>query len=97
MKIKLLTTIIITTTTLFFSGCGGGGGGSDAHFKNADTKITIIDCNANVATIPDDYTTMLSGDVLVNETANTTITTYHDINGTKKVCTVSGIAHLIRK
>jgi len=92
---KLLNVLVLSLTMLLFSACGGGGG-SDAHFKNGDNTITIIDCNATVATIPDDYTTMLSGDVLVNETANTSVTTYHDINGTKKVCTVSRVAHLIR-
>jgi len=95
MNIKLLSMITILTTALLFSACGGGG--DDASFRNGEEKITVIECNATVANIPDDYTTMLSGDVLVNQTDDTVITTYHDINATKKVCTVSGKAYLIRK
>jgi len=94
MKIKLSITIMTFITALFFSACGGGG--DDGHFRNADSKITIVDCNVSNTTVLD-YTPMLSGDVLVNQTDNTSVETYHDINGTKKVCTVSGVAYLIRK
>lgn len=95
MKMKLLSITMITFTALFFSACGGGE--EDAHFKNSEEKISIIDCNTSGAIIPDDFISMFSGDVLVHELPNTVITTYHDINGTKKVCTDSGKAYLIRK
>lgn len=91
MRTRILTYILTVITALFLSACG------DAHFKNEETKIAVIDCDTAVANIPDDYTTMNSGDVLVNEVANTVVTTYHDINGVKKVCTDSGKAHLVRQ
>lgn len=94
MILKLIKLIAIPTIIIGFSACGGGE--SDAHFRDAQEKIFVIDCNTSGAVIPDDYITMLSGDVLVQEADNTVVTTYHDINGNKKVCTDSGIAYLIR-
>lgn len=95
-KDNLIKSIIILSIIIGFSACGGGG--DDASFKNSEERIQIEDCNSTtVVTIPADYTTMQSGDVLVQEATNTTVTTYHDVNNTKKVCTQSGIAFLIRK
>ncbi|MEA3354288.1 MAG: hypothetical protein U9Q33_10785 [Campylobacterota bacterium] len=94
MKNRLVKIMIIFTTALFFSACGGSG--DDASFRDAGEKIEVIDCDANVSTIPDGYTSMYSGELLINETTDTVITTYHDIDGIKKVCTVSGSAYLIR-
>jgi len=97
------TAILITLSTLLaiaFTACGGGGGGGDnANFSNAEQKIAIdVNCSTQVTTtLINSYITMLSGDVLVRAENNTTVETYHDINGTKKVCRVSGSAYLIRK
>ncbi len=89
---NLMAISAMVAITVGFNACS-----DDGHFKDAQNKISIIDCNTVGVTIPDDYTTMLSGDVLVQEASPTVVTTYHDINGTKKVCTDSGIAYLIRQ
>jgi len=76
-----------------FSACGGG---SDASFENSETMIPIdVNCTtpATIAT----YITVNSGDAIVKEEENTTISIYHDINGTKKICLESGKAYIIRK
>ena len=90
---NLIAVSAIVVFTLGFSACSDNG-----HFNDAQSKLAIIDCNDSAVVItPDDYTTMLSGDVLIQEATNTVVTTYHDVNGTKKVCTDSGIAYLIRQ
>ena len=96
MRRTITTTLL--TTALFFSAC------SDSHFKDAETiididKLCVTDANSTVIA---DYITMLSGDVLVksedaNKSIDTVVSTYHDTNGTKKVCIVSGSAYLIRQ
>lgn len=88
---NLMAIVAIGTITLGFNACS-----DDGQFKNAQNKILITECNQTGITIPDDYISMLSGDTLVQEANNTVVTTYHDINGTKKVCADSGIAYLIR-
>lgn len=86
----------LTVVTAVFIGCSDGG--SDAHFSDAEQKIQIIDCNdTNVTTIPDDFTTMVSNDTIIKNVTPTVITTYHDINGIKKVCVDTGSAYLLRK
>ena len=94
---KIISTTILTILPLSFIACGGGGG--DASFKNSETLVSI-DVNCTAVPTPVDIATYIdlnSGDVIVQDDANTTIKTYHDINGTKKVCLVSGTAHIIRK
>ncbi len=93
MKInKLIQLAAFTTIIIGFSACGGGGGGST--FKNSETLIPITVTCKTPATI-DDYLSLESGDVIA-EDENATIKTYHDTNGTKKVCLVSGTAHIIK-
>lgn len=97
--IKIVSLSLLTLLTLSFTACGGGG--DDASFKNSETMIPI-DINCSTTTPPDaadilNYITVNSGDVIVKEEENTTISIYHDINGTKKVCLVNGLAHIIRQ
>ena len=96
---NLLIMTLITLVTISFNACGGGGG-DDAGFSNATTENRInidVTCITPVTTVAiNSYVTMLSGDVLVQATNNTTVETYHDTNGTKKICLVSGSAYLVR-
>ena len=95
--IKIASLSLLTLATLSFTACGGGG--DDASFKNTENLVDInIQCEVN-ATSSDiaTYITVNSGDVIVKEEDNTTISLYHDINGTKKVCLVSGSAHIIKQ
>lgn len=86
-----MTIISISLIALFFSACG-----DDAHFKNETIQIDVIRCDTANAVIPDDYISMYTGDVLVSETDDTVVTTYHDINEIKKICVDSGSAYLER-
>ena len=93
---KLILLVTLTTIIIGFSACGGGD--SDASFKNSETLIPIdINCTVTPTVLDiSTYIELKSGDVIV-EDENATIETYHDTNGTKKVCIDSGIAHIIRK
>lgn len=82
---------LIIPLALIFSACGGGG--DSASFSDAQTQITIVDCNN---TNPQ-YTNIEDKDVLVKDSQNTQITIIHDSNNTKKVCVISGSAHLVRE
>ena len=89
---KIILIALSALAAVSFTACSG-----DAHFKDATQLISIINCNdALVITIPDDYTAMQSDDVLVKDVTPTVISVYHDATGSKRVCTVSGTAHLIR-
>ncbi len=96
MKLKYISVaIIVTIISIVISGCGGGGG--SASFSNAEQKVIIIDCNTTGAVIPTDFTTMLSADAIIKDKTPTTITTYHDISGNKKICVDIGSAYLLRQ
>jgi hypothetical protein len=95
--IKIATLSLLTLATLSFTACGGGS--DDASFKNSETMIDIdVNCTVapNQATI-DTYIPVYSGDVIVKDDENTSVSIYHDINGTKKICLEYGNAHIIRK
>lgn len=90
---KINITLITSLLTLILSGCGGGGGGSsDASFDTGDTKIPVVICN-NTTPI---FTNIEVGDLLVKETSSTLVNIVHDSNNNKKVCVISGAAHLLR-
>ena len=73
--------------TLLLSACEGGG--SDSFFLNSETKITIPNCET--------YENILTGDTIIQDENNTSIKTVFDINGNKKVCTLTGSAYILRK
>ncbi|QOY52288.1 hypothetical protein [Candidatus Sulfurimonas baltica] len=94
---KNITAIItFVLLTIGFNACSGGGG--DASFENGQTIIPVsIAC----ITAPDEndiatYETLLSGDAIVKDDVNTTVSIYHDVDGNKKICLVSGVAHIVR-
>ena len=101
-NIYLITNSI--ALALLLSACGGGGGGGTA-IGGGSTQVKIIDCNNSnsaIATndcgdalIPDYYTCIQDLDTLVKEDDNTTVEIMHS-GSERKVCTVSGAAHLLR-
>jgi len=98
--INLLTitklTVISIFTTILFTSCDGGG--SDASFSNGEQKDDIsIDCvtTPNSSNI-DTYIDLYSGDTIVKIDENASISIYHDINGTKKVCKETGSSYILR-
>ena len=96
MMKKILTIMAVTFITIGFNACSGGGG--NASFENGETIIPItIACETTpTATDIDNYETLLSGDAIVKDDVNTTVSIYHDIDGNKKICLVSGTAHIVR-
>jgi len=82
-KLSLATLLTIT----IFTGCGGGGDG--ASFENSETLITLQNCET--------YTDILAGDLVVQDSTNTSIKTVFNTDGSKKVCVLTGSAHIVRQ
>ena len=82
--------ISITASILFFTACGGGGGGSTTEIvlDNSSNTITVTSC--------ENYIIINDGDSLVKDTTDTVVKIIHDSNNVKKVCVVSGSAHIVR-
>lgn len=91
MKTKYLVYLLSAIVALTFTACGGG---SSADFEGTSTSISVVDCNSS--TDITDYTELLSGDVIVKDESPTEISTYHDIDGNKRVCVDIGAAHIVR-
>ena len=91
MKIdKLLISLIVVLMATGFSAC--------SKHKNKDNTIAIdVNCidDATAADI-DTYITTIAGDSIVRDETNTTISMFVDATNVKKVCLVSGKAHIER-
>ena len=96
---RTIIIFIVSIMALSFSACSNwpyGEGNGDTN----STTITIaidVDCIANATAADiDTYITLLSGDSIVKDDENTTISILVDTNNLKKVCLESGSAHIIR-
>ncbi|QOY51008.1 hypothetical protein [Candidatus Sulfurimonas baltica] len=95
---KYMITLTVVFLTVWFTSCSDEG---DASFKNGVTVISLVgvDCvTTPTSTDIANYTTLLSGDTIVKDDDNATISIYHDANGTKKICLINNgsSAHLLR-
>jgi len=92
---NIVSIITFTFITMGFNACGNGG---DASFKDGLIKIPVtIECVQSPTTTDiDTYISLQGGDTIVKDEDNTTISTYHDTDGVKKICLVSGSAHIVR-
>jgi len=94
MQNRLKITIITLFVTIFI-GCGGGGGSSsndttetNSTTENTQTTITLQNCEV--------YTDVETDDVVIHDEINTTIQTVLNTDGTKKICVLTGAAHILR-
>lgn len=86
--LSILTAMIIALT---FTSCG-----DESSFKKGIVDITIACVQSPSSNDFVSYVTLESGDLIVNDEVGTNVTTYHNVNGEKKVCLNSGKAHIIR-
>lgn len=93
MKKHILSTISIISTAFIFNACGGS---DEASFKESNTIVPINITCTTPATI-DTYIELQSNDTIVKNQENTKVEIYHDVNGLKKVCLVSGSASIVRQ
>ena len=95
MKTKIISLTIATLVAIVLSACGGGSGSS---YSNSQNVIAIdVECvtPANIST----YIPLQNNDTITIASGTPTIITYHDVNGTKRVCldsTSSGTANILR-
>lgn len=95
MMMKQLMKILYILPLFFFLACED----NKASFKDSSDGIEI-DKICKLNTQPSDisnYTAIFSGDVILRDAKDTVISTYHDIDGKKTVCVVSGKAYILRK
>lgn len=91
--IKKYNLFLLILAALFINACGGDG---DSSFEQE--KVNISECIDNpTSTIIDNYEKLNSGDSIVQDISSSQVTTYHSLDGVKRVCLNSGKAHIIRK
>jgi hypothetical protein len=83
---KIYLTLSSITLALLLSTCGGG---DSSSFENSQTLITIPSCET--------YEDIVTGDTVVQDESNTSIKTVFNTDGTKKVCVLTGSAHIVRQ
>lgn len=91
---KIVSVSLLTLLTFTFNACGGGSGGS-----SGSQNITAIDVECTTPATIDTYIKLESGDTISIASGTPTIVTYHDSNGTKRVCldaSSSGAANILR-
>lgn len=91
---KVLILVLSFIVTILFTACGGEGSSSFTQERESITSSCVSSPSSNDI---DSYHTLNSGDSIVEEEANSTVSTYHSLDGTKKVCLDSGKAYIIRK
>lgn len=87
MKYIINLLLITTITSFLLVGCGSGS--DKATFDTGEEKVDIQLCPT--------YEVIELGDLLVKDTAGTQVQIILDSNATKKICVVSGSAHIIRE
>jgi len=95
---KIISILIITILTFSFIACDGKSDASFSNDENNESSETLINIDVNCTTpaTVSEYITLNSGDLIV-EDDSAVVNIYHDANETKKVCLVSGTAHILRK
>ena len=96
---KLLIPAIAGLIAISFSACSDFPYSNDDGDNNVTTTTISIDVNCTLNSTAmdiDTYITTISGDVIVQNETNTTISFFQDANSVKKVCLVSGKAHIVR-
>lgn len=95
MQKKIIPVTIATLVSIVLSACGGGG----SSFSNTQ-NIIAIDVSCTTPAAITSYIPLQSGDTITIGSGSPSITTYHDVNGTKRVCldpSTSGSANIIRQ
>ena len=95
---KILISTVVIVIAISFNAC------SDFPYTQDDdnsvtTTIIPIDVNCTATSTAadiDTYITTIAGDSIVQDETNTTISMFIDATDAKKVCLVSGKAHILR-
>lgn len=92
---KIVSVSLLTLLAFTFNACGGGGSGGSSGSQNA----IAIDVNCTSSAAISSYIPLERGDTISIASGNPIIVTYHDSNGTKRVCldaSSSGSANILR-
>lgn len=78
--------MLLATVVILLSNCSGGGEGT---FDTGIANIVVSDCES--------YTDISANDLLVKDDENTIVKILHNADGSRRVCVVSGSAHIVRE
>lgn len=92
---KILIPIFITALAISFNACTADDTSGEEVIENTaiDVNCTATSTAVDIAT----YITTISGDSIVEDVTGSTVSIFVDANNVKKVCLVSGKAHIERK
>ena len=93
---KIIVPVLISVIAISFNACTAddtvGDDIATTQSININAMCTATSTDNDIAS----YTTTLSGDSIVQDENNTTLSMFIDATNTKKVCLVSGRAHIVR-
>ncbi len=97
LKSKITQSLLLGIIIAYFTACGDNGCCTSDVDNNKILNIsTLCITNPTLQDI-DKYMLLQSGDTIIKDEPNTLISIYHDINNIKRVCQLSGSAHILRK
>jgi len=99
MKTKLKIALIATIIALSFNACSDSDSKSveDSNTTTATTIEIDVECTADTTSADiESYITLESGDTIIKDEDNTTVSIFYDAEGNEKICLVEGKAHLLR-
>ena len=94
---KIIIPTIVTALAISFNACTADDTIGDEITTSTNIPIDVICTASSTATDIATYITTIRGDSIVQDETNTTISMFIDATNTKKVCLVSGKAHIERK
>lgn len=92
---KILMPMFATVIAITFNACTADDTSGEVVTQKIpiDVNCTAISTSVDIAT----YITTISGDSIVEDVTGTMVSIFVDANNVKKVCLVSGRAHIERK
>lgn len=96
MMKNIILILTLTFITVGFSACSEDSGSTQEVPAVLEIPITMQCVSSPTAADIDAYETLISADTIVKDEDNTTISTFTALDGEKKVCLVSGSAHIVR-
>lgn len=91
---KKVVSVMSVLVAIIVNGCGGG----SSSPSEIDITISCITISPAVPSSVDiaSYHELLSGDVVIKDTAEAIVQIYTPVDGNSRVCLESGTAHILR-
>ncbi|RLA79291.1 MAG: hypothetical protein DRG78_13220 [Epsilonproteobacteria bacterium] len=94
MKNTIILSLLFAT--IVFTACSSDNSSSSTSIQTHTIELKTYCVQDTTLDAIGTYVTLQKYDILVNDEKNTQVEIYHDENNNKKVCLVSGSAHILR-